>query len=49
MCTCPHCGLKCKREEDGSFPVTCPSCNADLYTEEVEYIDLLTNDPMEVV
>lgn len=49
MCTCPHCGLKCTREEDGSFPVVCPNCAADLYTEEVEYIDLLTAEPVETV
>ncbi len=47
MCTCPHCGLKCIREEDGSFPVICPNCDADLYTEEVEYHDLLTAETVE--
>jgi hypothetical protein len=48
MCTCPHCGSKCCREEDERLPVVCPHCHLDLYTEEVEFQDQLTGEPVEV-
>jgi hypothetical protein len=48
MCTCPHCGNKCDKEDHEFLPVVCPYCHADLYTEEVEFQEMLTNDVVEV-
>jgi len=48
MCTCPHCGSKCSREDNDLLPVVCPSCGADLYTEEIEYLDMVSGEPVEV-
>ena len=48
MCTCPHCGNKCVKEDNDFLPVVCPHCNADLYTEEVEYQEMLTGEVVEV-
>ena len=46
---CPNCEKKVESEEkEGTLPLTCPECGADLYPEEILFQQMISGNGKEV-